>query len=105
LKILAKSKDKSDCNGVIRNAISPRSLARSSSGSVCSPTRPKPKRKVGGARNAEGAIVVSFAVEAWQGDLDADAVKEFIPKAAFGAVLVSSVLRKIKPNVMTGAPD
>src|ERR1700683_489608 len=49
------SKNKSGCNGVIGNAITPRSLARSSSGFICSPTRTEAERKVDGTRIAEVA--------------------------------------------------
>lgn len=40
--------------------------------------------------------VVIFAVEIWNGTLDTYALCRFIPKAAFGLVLIGYVLRKMK---------
>lgn len=44
-----------------------------------------------------GALnVVTFAIEASKGTLDAYELRRFIPKAAFGLVLIAYVLRKIR---------
>lgn len=40
--------------------------------------------------------VVTFVVEAWRGSLDTYALRRFIPKFAFGLVLIGYILRKIK---------
>jgi len=42
------------------------------------------------------ANVLTFAMEAWRGTLDSYELRRFIPKAAFGIVLIGYALRKIR---------
>lgn len=40
--------------------------------------------------------LVTYAIEAWNGTLDLADVFRFIPKAAFGLILIGYVLRRVK---------
>jgi hypothetical protein len=44
-----------------------------------------------------GALnLLNFAVDAWKGTLDQQALRRFLPKAAFGVVLIGYVIQKIR---------